>query len=125
MQLNFYLLCLVLIHAEGFADPDLGHGRQVYVLKVCHIWCYWSVSVSRILMLLGAVRPPPLLRFLPFTQNILRQYLKILDLAKLSVADAPLKKKESKLSVDPSQSTLKYGPENNPWMKGLNQFTYG
>ena len=43
---HFFWFSLVLIHAEGFTDPDLGHGRQVYVVMVCHTWCYWSVSGS-------------------------------------------------------------------------------
>ena len=40
----------------------------------------------------GAVRPPPSLRFLPFTQIIYTRTLKKFDLAKLFVADAPIKK---------------------------------
>ena len=30
-----------------------------------------------------------------------------------------MKKKIENFSVTPSQSTLKYGSENNPWMRGL------
>ena len=43
-----------------------------------------------------------------------------LILANLFVADAPtIEKDKKKISFTPSQSTLKYGSENNPWMKGL------
>ena len=45
-----------------------------------------------------------------------KPYLNILHLAKLFVADAPIKKK--KIGVTPSHSTLNYGSENSPWMKG-------
>ena len=45
-------------------------------------------------------------------------YLKILDLAKLFVADAPMKK-NPKFLFTPSQSNLKYGAENWPWVRGL------
>ena len=31
------------------------------------------------------------------------------------------KKKIKKFSVTPSKSTLKYGSENNPWMRGLSE----
>ena len=44
--------------------------------------------------------------------------LKILDLANLFVDDSPIKKKK-KISESLSQSTLKYGSENNPWMRGI------
>ena len=50
-------------------------------------------------------------------KNIMRHpYLKILDLANLFVADAPMKKK-SKIILLPSHSTLKYGSEYRPCMK--------
>ena len=39
-------------------------------------------------------------------------YLKILDLANLFVANAPMKKKSRNLVLPPSQSTLKYGSDN-------------
>ena len=45
--------------------------------------------------------------------------MKILDLANLFVADAPMKKKSKNLVLPPSQSTLKYGSENRPWVRGL------
>ena len=45
----------------------------------------------------GAVLPPHLLFF----------------------ADAPMKKKFANFSFTPSQSTLKYGSENRPWVRGL------
>ena len=51
-------------------------------------------------------------------------YLKILDLANLFVADAPMKKSRN-LFLPPSQSTLKYGSENQPWMRGLTNFLSG
>ena len=44
-------------------------------------------------------------------------YLKILDLAKLFVADAPMKKK---IIFYFTQSNLEYGSENRPWVRGLN-----
>ena len=44
--------------------------------------------------------------------------MKILDLAKLFVADAPMKKTRN-LVLPPSQSTLNYGSENRPWVRGL------
>ena len=40
----------------------------------------------------------------------------MLDLTKLFVADALLKKNDS---FTPFQSTLKYGSKNRPWPKGL------
>ena len=46
-------------------------------------------------------------------------YLKILDLTKLFIADAPMKKKIIKFSFTPSQCILKYGSKNRPWPKGL------
>ena len=49
------------------------------------------------------------------------KYLKILDLANLFVADDPMKKKSRNLVLPPSQSTLKYGSENCPWVRGLNK----
>ena len=62
--------------------------------------------------------PPPLC-FCPLLKISLgNSYLKILDLTKLFVADA-LMKLIKRLSVTPSQSTLKYGSENNPWLRGL------
>ena len=48
--------------------------------------------------------------------------MKILDLAKLFVADALMKKKIKKFSFTPSQSTLKYGSENRLWVRGLKYF---
>ena len=61
--------------------------------------------------------PPPLPWFLPFTQNI-NPYLKILELAKLSVADAPIKKIQKKMFT-PIQIPLKYGSKNRQWFEGL------
>ena len=58
----------------------------------------------------GSVRPPPCLDFLPITPNII-PYLKILDHAKLFVADAPIKKMKN--------STLKYWSKNRPCVRGL------
>ena len=56
----------------------------------------------------GAVRPS--LSFGLLLKIIFRHpYLKILDLASLFVADAPMKKKSRNLVLPPSQSTLKYG----------------
>ena len=53
-------------------------------------------------------------------KNIMRHsYLKILDLANLFVADAPMKKKSRNLVLPPSQSTLKYWSENRPWVREL------
>ena len=53
------------------------------------------------------------------TQNILStQTYKILDLAKLFLADALIKKKHKK-SCTPSRITLKYGSKNRPWFEGL------
>ena len=46
-------------------------------------------------------------------------YLKILDQANLFVADAPMKKKSRNFVLPPSQSTLKYGSENRPCLRGL------
>ena len=67
----------------------------------------------------GALYAPPSL-FLPITQNIMRHpYLKILDLANLFVADAPMKKKSRNLVLHPSQSNLKNGSENRPCLRGL------
>ena len=40
-------------------------------------------------------------------------------LASLFAADAPMKKKSRNLVFPRSQSTLKYGSENRPWVKGL------
>ena len=56
------------------------------------------------------------LGFLPFTQNILSNpYPKTLDLSKCFVADARMKKNR----FTPSQSTLKCGSENRPYIRGL------
>ena len=52
--------------------------------------------------------PPPALFFCPLLK-ISCPYLKILDLAKLFVAGAPIRKKNS---FTPSQITLKYGYKN-------------
>ena len=41
-------------------------------------------------------------------------FMKILDLTKLLVACAPIE-----FFFTPSQSTLKYGSENYPWVRGL------
>ena len=48
--------------------------------------------------------------------------LKILNLAKLFVADAPMKKKICKFSFTPFVPTLKYGSENSQWVRGLIEF---
>ena len=44
--------------------------------------------------------------------------MKMLDLANLMVADAPIKKNQH-FSFTPSQSTLKYLSKNRPWVRGL------
>ena len=46
-------------------------------------------------------------------------YLKILDLAKLFVADAPMKKKNQKMVSPPPQSTLKYFSEIKTMDEGI------
>ena len=67
----------------------------------------------------GTVRPH-LLFFCPLLKIALgNPYLKILELTKNFVADAPMKTKFKKFSFTPSQSTLKYGSKNRPWPKGL------
>ena len=69
----------------------------------------------------GRCTPLPPLLLCPLLKISLgNPYLKILDLTKLFVADAPMKKKkEKKFSFTPSQSTLKYGSKNRPGPKGL------
>ena len=63
---------------------------------------------------------PPSLPFCLLLKIIMRHpYLKILDLVNLFVADAPMKKKSRNLVLPHSQSTLKYGSENRPWVRGL------
>ena len=63
----------------------------------------------------GAVGPPPCLGFCPLLKISFRNpYLKILDLSKLFVADAPMKKNIQNFCFTPSQSNLKYGSENRP-----------
>ena len=65
---------------------------------------------------------PPCLGFFAHYSKYLQShnpYLKILDLAKLFVADAHIKKTH-KNSFTPSQITLKYGSKNRPWFEGLN-----
>ena len=60
-----------------------------------------------------------LLVFCPLTQNILdNPYLKILDLAKLFVADVNMKGKNQKNSFTAFQSNLKYGSENRHRLEG-------
>ena len=55
----------------------------------------------------------PFLAFFLLLKIILTHpYLKILDLANLFVADAPMKKKSRNLVLPFSQSTFKYGSEN-------------
>ena len=57
---------------------------------------------------------PPTPFFLPFTQiSLSKTYLKILDLTKLFIADAPMKKKIKNFSFNPSKSTLKYGSKKS------------
>ena len=62
----------------------------------------------------GALYVPPLLCFFCplFKFSLGIQYMKILS--KFFVADAHIKN-----SYTPSQSTLKYGSENRPCMRGL------
>ena len=63
----------------------------------------------------GGLYAPPSLIFCPLLKISLgNPYLKILDLTKLFIADASMKKKIKKFSFTPSQSTLKYGSENRP-----------
>ena len=57
----------------------------------------------------GAVRrtPPNALVFYPLLKILLgNPYLKILDLSKLFIVDAPME-------------IIKYGSENRPWFRGL------
>ena len=51
--------------------------------------------------------------------SFVNPYLKILDLAKLFVANAPIEKNNTKKSFTSSQITLKYGSKNRPWFEGL------
>ena len=63
----------------------------------------------------GALYAPlPALVFCPLIKISLgNPYLKIIDISKHIVADAPLNKKKSTKFVLPlSQSTFKYGPQN-------------
>ena len=63
----------------------------------------------------GALYAPPSLAFcLLLKISWGNPYLKILDLANLFVADAPMKNKSRNLVLPPSQNTLKYGSENRP-----------
>ena len=60
----------------------------------------------------GALYAPPSLAFCLLLKIILRHpYLKILDLANLFVADAPMKKKSRNLVLPPTYSC---------WSRGLN-----
>ena len=65
--------------------------------------------------------PPPLVSCPLLKIYLGNPYLKILDLAKLFVADAPMKKKSRNLVLPPSQSTLKCGSQNRPWVRVLKQ----
>ena len=67
----------------------------------------------------------PSLSFCLLLKIIMRHpYLKILDLANLFVADAPMKIKIKKFSFTPSRSTFKYWSVNRPWVRGLKQCYY-
>ena len=68
---------------------------------------------------LGDALSLPLSWILPST--LLATHTRILDLAKLFVVDAPMKKKIKTFSVTPSRSILKYWSENNPLMRGLKE----
>ena len=82
-------------------------------IKDMHIYLVYPLTYS---VGVGAVRPPPSLGFLPFTQNVFRQTIpEIPDLSKMFVADAHMKRKKiNKFSFTPSQSTFKYRFENSP-----------
>ena len=68
----------------------------------------------------GIVRPTPFFGVLPFTQNIFRQPMPENSWPCKTLFWMPLwRRKNEKINVIPSQSTLKYGSENNLWMKGL------
>ena len=61
----------------------------------------------------GSCRSLPALIFCPLLKIFLvNPYLKILDLAKLFVADSPIKKIEEKNSFTPSQINLKSNNDN-------------
>ena len=67
-------------HVSKFQNP---------FIKDMHIYLVYPLTYS---VGVGAVRPPPSLGFLPFTQNVFR-HLKILE---LFVADTPNKNKSKK-----------------------------
>ena len=68
----------------------------------------------------GALYAPPSLAFCLLLKIILRHpYLKILDLANLFVADAPIKTKIQKFSFTTSQSLLKNRSNNRPCLGEL------
>ena len=76
------------------------------VKEVSHLKCFLILIIPFALSFIFC----PLLNI-----NLGNPYLKILDLAKLFIADAPMKKK---IFLSP-QSTLKYKSINRPWPKGL------
>ena len=62
----------------------------------------------------------PSLTFCLFTQNILRQPIPENSWpCKPFCCGCPYEKKSKNLVLPPSQSTLKYGSENRPWVRGL------
>ena len=64
-------------------------------------------------------RPPPALVFCPLLKiSLFNPYLKILDLAKHFVADAPIKKYNKKIFLPPLRSLQNLGPKTAHGLKG-------
>ena len=79
-------------------SPYLKIDIMVKFITRSHV--YHLISLIRFNPLLhrGRCKPPPSLGFLPFTQISLgSSYLKIRDLAKRFVSDAPMKKKKHQI----------------------------
>ena len=66
-----------------------------------------------------SLTPPALVFSTLIKISIVNPYLKIFVLAKLFVADAPIKKKFKTQKFTPSQITLKYGSKNRPRFEEL------